>query len=65
MFSIKVPSNCKTKVVKTSSAPSFYILNNLVYTNTQLNSVPNIECIINSQKQKLTNDAYNPLLNPL
>jgi hypothetical protein len=67
MFSIKTPSNIctRTKVVNTGTTPNLYLLNGLVYTNSQLTSSRDISCIVNSTKYKLTNDNYNPLTNPL
>lgn len=64
MFSIKTPCN-KTKVLNTGTTPNLYLLNGLVYTNKQITSNRDLSCIINSTKYKLTNDAYNPLVNPL
>lgn len=68
MFSIKTPYNCKTtKVVKTGVTPNLYVYNDMIYTNTQVNSTPNSSCInpTTSYGQQLTNEPYNPLKNPL
>ena len=64
MFSIKTPYNCKiTKVVNTGVTPNLYMYNEIIYTNTQINSTP---CITNlSYNKQLINESYNPLKNPL
>lgn len=70
MFAISKPYiSCRSysKVINTGTSPKVYIDSNtgIVYGNTEINSVPKLSCIINSTKTKLTNDAYNPLVNPL
>ena len=69
MFSIKTPYTCKiTKNINTGVTPNLYIHNDKIYTNVQINSIPNFSCIINtntSYGQQLTNEPYNPLKNPL
>jgi hypothetical protein len=80
MFSIKTPYNsCKsTKVVNSSSSPSFYTRemysNNsnqltpqtLFYqNNTYINNSPSISCISNNSKLKLTYNKYDPTITPL
>lgn len=68
-FDISKPHNsCNlSKVINTGTSPKVYMnMNNgIVYGNTEVNSVPNLSCIINSTKTKLTNQPYNPLINPL
>jgi len=64
MFSIKTPYRSKiTKVVNTGITPNLYIYNDVIYTNTQINSTPNYYNPSNTQQ--LTNEPYNPLKNPL
>jgi hypothetical protein len=69
MFSIKTPRTCKiTKNVNTGVTPNLYVYNDVIYTNTTINSTPNSSCIINqntSYGQQLINEPYNPLKNPL
>ncbi len=66
MFSIKTPVGCKyTKTINTSSSPIVFLSGDTVYLNNQLNSSPNLSCIINSTKTVLTNTKYDPLKNPL
>jgi hypothetical protein len=69
MFSIKTPHNCKIiRNINTGVTPNLYVYNDKIYTNTQVNSIPNSSCIINtntSYGQQLINEPYNPLKNPL
>jgi len=67
MFSIKTPYTCKiTKNINTGVTPNLYVYNNIIYTNSTINSAPKSSCIINiSYGKQLINDPYNPLKNPL
>ena len=70
MFSINNPKNsCKTKTVKTSvqtgigPGSNLFFSNGVLQSNCSNQSVPNLECIINSTKEKLTYDIYDPARN--
>jgi len=68
-FSISNTNICKTKVIKTSSPTgvgvdsNLYFSNGVAYTNTNINSVPNLACIVNSTKEKIINEPYNAAYN--
>ena len=62
MFSIKNNNKCLTKLIKTSVQTGIGLGSNLFFSNgiVQINSsnqsIPNLSCIINSDKNKLTYD---------
>lgn len=69
-FSISNTNICNTKVIKTSTLTgagginsNIYLSNGVAYTNTNINSVPSLSCIINSTKEKIINEPYNPVYN--
>lgn len=70
MFSINIKKNsCGTKYINTGVKTGIGPNSNLVfskgvfYTNSPLKTVPNLSCIINSTKEKLTYDIYDAARN--
>jgi surface protein len=69
MFSIKDNTKCKTKSIKTAVQTgiginsNLFFSNGIVYVNSSNQSAPNLSCIINSTKEKLTYDSYDPSRN--
>ena len=69
MFTIRNNNKCKTKSIKTAVQTGIGINSNLffsngvVQTNSSNQSVPNLSCIINSTKEKLTYDLYDAARN--
>ena len=70
MFNIKNETKCKIKTIKTSvqtgigPGSNLFFSNGVLQTNSSNQSVPDLSCIINSDKNKLTYDPYNAARNP-